>query len=1367
MRMSKSTQYKKFGALLRDARKARAWTQGEICARLKVGQQAISSWERGVSRPETEMLVRQIASIFSEHDLEVWLETAGYVAQVRKRSRSTDIAPNPVRPLLATLPLNLLTWVEFQEFCAMLIEFLYPKAAVNQFGREGDTQDGVDIEARIPHGDYTIYQCKRENQFGPADVETAIKKLTVTCDRAVILLSRPASALARKKIATYQKQRWDLWDSNDIARKIRKLPIHRAKRLVDIYFRRFRKAFLGIDDPGAFETTEEYFSPLLHRDRVFSHAWTLIGRDRELKTLLALLNRPCHELTMIVGSGGVGKSRLTRAVAEAYTRDHPDHAVLILPPSKHPLPADFDLLSDQPTLLIVEDAHDQLEHLGLTLKRAAAANTSLRVLITARPYAQQLIRDEASKTGYSIENSGIVALKGLGLDRAQEIAQEILRDRNGPVHAARAIALLTHESPLAVVVGSYLVATDRIHPITITKSEKFRSELFGHFRDAITGTIGSPGDRDTIRATLNLIALLQPIDPERPELRTLAAHVIGRPIDRVIRTIDLLYQAGVLVRRGRVFRIIPDLLADYIIEDSCLSRATGTSSGYIERVLTGAGVDDLTNLLVNVAKLDWRLSEHDDAPIRLIDSVWQHVEAQYKSRSSSRDALIRGIARAAYYQPERALHFFDMAQRLGHEHEKFPLLLKNVAMNFEYVEQACERLWHLGKNDARQLNQYPEHPIRILKELAAVEPNKPAEYCERIVEVALRLLEKPNSSPGAYDLFEVLESALATEGHTSEFQGNSIVMKGFSVRRNAVAAMRRRIIDYLLVTIRSSDPRTAVRAANCFHEALRYPMGVFGSRVKEGDRAAWSSEFVETFSRLKESIAQEPFDPLVLIQLQRAIKWHAMCADEPTKSHANAMNAIVPKSHRYRLTLALVDEWGRLQERLDDYETGVEKWRSELQTIAREFAADAGTPENAVDTLHERISAIQSSGLKNGSSSIFVRILAEQFPDIAETVCARVVHDPHITLRTVFGEALCGLAKTKAEVALSYAHAALDLNDAELTRAVAWAYSVGASEREEFMAEERALLASLVRNADEWIVKLSLGGIAALAEADPVGTLSTLLTVDIGRSGRIADELFSVLLHNKSLPLESLTHGTVKVIFEKLISCPSIENHWVEEFLGKMSWRYPELTLEFLLNRLEVNRRDQGETFRPLPYGWDDRSPLRFRESTAFATCLRKTRVWLFEASKGISRTFWGPRLYAAISAGYDAAIIADLEEWATSSDPEKIGAVAQILRQAPSDFVFSHTPFVVSLIEHAATLGKNCHDSVAHGLWASAISGAKHGTPGEPFPEDVGRRNRSVEERDKLPRGSASWSFFDSLRRSSEADIQLKDSLDAEEFGY
>src|SRR5688572_1067925 len=102
--------FEKFGRLLREARAARKWTQGQLAKRLKVGQQAISGWERGASRPETKALVGELGSIFQEHELVEWLHVTHYqkpaVTTVRAKSNK------PVRPTLESLPLEQLNTFE-------------------------------------------------------------------------------------------------------------------------------------------------------------------------------------------------------------------------------------------------------------------------------------------------------------------------------------------------------------------------------------------------------------------------------------------------------------------------------------------------------------------------------------------------------------------------------------------------------------------------------------------------------------------------------------------------------------------------------------------------------------------------------------------------------------------------------------------------------------------------------------------------------------------------------------------------------------------------------------------------------------------------------------------------------------------------------------------------------------------------------------------------------------------------------------------------------------------------------------------------------------------------------------------------------
>ena len=439
-------------------------------------------------------------------------------------------------------------------------------------------------------------------------------------------------------------------------------------------------------------------------------------------------------------------------------------------------------------------------------------------------------------------------------------------------------------------------------------------------------------------------------------------------------------------------------------------------------------------------------------------------------------------------------------------------------MNFDHVEEACRRLWELGKTDKRQLNQYPDHPIRILTELVAIQPEKPVEYCERVADFALRLVETPEVSGGAYSPFEILEAALATEGHASESRGFSIVMKGFGVRRTAVAAMRERIIDFLLKQIQSPNIGSAVRATSCIESALRYPMGFAGRQVSTDERADWGIEFCETLKKLNQLVESVPLDPLVLVRIQRAVHWHAHFSDGPTKVPARAVIAAVPESVHYRLTLALADGWGHLQERQQDPQHPLERWRIRQQEIAEEFGSSIIGTQGAVEVLADRLRTIAlTEGVIDTAPGVFIRLLAESKPDIAYALCDTVLADVQSPLRPVFGEALCGLARTDPARALDHARRALSSAEADLSRAVAWAYTVRAGESSAVTADERDLLGGLVQSADDWTVILSLRGVASFAERDPAGTLTTLLKASIGRSPRIADEFLSLVLHTRAL----------------------------------------------------------------------------------------------------------------------------------------------------------------------------------------------------------------------------------------------------------
>src|SRR4051794_32325725 len=103
--------YQQFGKRIMEERTRRGWDQVDLARRLggAVGQQAVSRWERGGSRPRRDVLLRLADLLEVEHD--ELLALAGYPRLVEAPSR---VRP-PVRPRSTVLPVEELPPDKFEE----------------------------------------------------------------------------------------------------------------------------------------------------------------------------------------------------------------------------------------------------------------------------------------------------------------------------------------------------------------------------------------------------------------------------------------------------------------------------------------------------------------------------------------------------------------------------------------------------------------------------------------------------------------------------------------------------------------------------------------------------------------------------------------------------------------------------------------------------------------------------------------------------------------------------------------------------------------------------------------------------------------------------------------------------------------------------------------------------------------------------------------------------------------------------------------------------------------------------------------------------------------------------------------------------
>lgn len=442
------------GNIIKAERKKRRWDQATLAQRLggEVRQQAISGWERGDSRPKREMVAR-LAELF-EMETEELLKAAGYLTPTVDNPETIML---PVRPRVTTLPLAELPFDRFEQFSADLARLLHPDCQVHRYGGAGHQQYGVDIVAQKGKVYHKAYQCKRHAQFGPADVKAAVKEATLSAEGYCILLTRVATPGARDEIKEHEG--WALWDVEDISREVRSLPLDAAVRIVDTYFPSWREPFLGVPEPSAWQTTDEFFRRF-SGDQIFTHDWPLVGRAATLKEIRQFLTDKLP-IGVVSGRGGSGKTRLLRAVADMAEKDH--FNVRFLEIGKDVKPENYELLPrDAKLLVIIDDAHERTD-IAEMIAGITRVNSKAKILLAIRPYGFSQLAYDLRRVAVHPSELPTWTLEDLKLSEAEELALNVLEGRGSQAIAQR-LAHLTHDCPLVTVVGAGLIKRGRLDP---------------------------------------------------------------------------------------------------------------------------------------------------------------------------------------------------------------------------------------------------------------------------------------------------------------------------------------------------------------------------------------------------------------------------------------------------------------------------------------------------------------------------------------------------------------------------------------------------------------------------------------------------------------------------------------------------------------------------------------------------------------------------------------------------------------------------------------------------------------------------------------------------------------------------------------
>jgi hypothetical protein len=271
----------------------------------------------------------------------------------------------------------------------------------------GGNQRGIDIVATLDDGRDRTIQCRHRRRFTKGDAEKVVEETTYDADEHEVWVTARVGATAAGVVDGHDG--WSYQSDEGISQLVRSLPTEVARKIVDHAFGpAVRRAFLG-GGMIAFDGPEAYFAPFDQPGRLIRHDLPLVGRGDELELLRAAVDGPGFRVVVQPGRGGIGKTRLLRALATELAAG--GTRVLFARPGVGLSAEAVDELPLEPVVVIVDDAH-RPDVGPRALLVEASRRPDLTVVLGVRPAGRDAVLATATDAG--LEPGQVAVLQPLG-----------------------------------------------------------------------------------------------------------------------------------------------------------------------------------------------------------------------------------------------------------------------------------------------------------------------------------------------------------------------------------------------------------------------------------------------------------------------------------------------------------------------------------------------------------------------------------------------------------------------------------------------------------------------------------------------------------------------------------------------------------------------------------------------------------------------------------------------------------------------------------------------------------------------------------------------------------------------------------------
>lgn len=1122
----------------------------------------------------------------------------------------------------------------------------------------------------------------------------------------------------------------------------------------------------------SFLTLNEFFSRSLESTNLLNHKYYFVGRSNILSQLDSFLESD-KKIAFLPGRGGIGKSRILFEFGKSFESKYNEWELRYV--SENPLTRDsIRELPEKKCIIVVDDAHRREDIITL-LETAQQADviikSPIKIILAFRPHGLNYIKNSCNRCGFDTREIEEISEVGeLERKEKEELGKSILGSKHHQY--LEPLIKVAKDSTIVLVIGAQLIAEDKVQPALLEQDQEFQETVFRRFKeDIISGVISEDLDATFCRDLLSIISILSPIQKENEFIERTAKYLEIKK-SKLNRAIDTLEKHRVLHFVGSKLRITPDVLSDHILHNACIT-SDGYSMGYSQEIFDTFGDICLENILNNLAELDWRITTQNRETDLLVE-IWDNIEEEFKNSSNiDRTILLEKLERVAYFQPHKTLNLIKYAinnplnkserdcnplYEFTHEDVlgKIPSLLKNISYNFEYLLQSCELLWKLAEKEIEMnVTTSSSHALTVLIDLAKYEMYKPFKYNFQILTFVEKGLENPKSSRYVFSLLDILDPLLEKEILTNKFAGYEIKLIPWPMPYENTKEIRRKAIWLIGDQLKSESTKVVLKALEILSNALNPPTGYFGRKVSIDEIIRWLPEQMEIL-KIIEDFSKITIDPIIKIQMKSSIARHAGQTNQ--SEVADKSSSIIESLSEDFDTKFMRAIWYHYDKDHKNFEENRRRISQEMEEVAREFLDRCNNEGKQVsNSLNETITKFQISEITIYPADFLV-ILSTIDHEIACEICNHIISDTSKPLANYLESLLSGIREKDEAMAIKLTEIAVDSNDPILYRSMAEGY---AHRRWAFKLknEDVKIIAQLLGSAEADTRNLAIESLEHFPNTLREKAIELALSVEIGNNEKIADTYCGIFDPKYGIPPESLDEAQLRLILKKICQVQILEEdlYDLNVFLTYCSTRIPEELVDLLLERIDLSKLTEHSTsgrFQPLPYnGFYGKGLNGISFSPFYKNILRKVRDRSLHPDWQDS--FWLPKLYSYISENISLTALEVLSEWIDTGDEEKIKAVALLVKEAPADFVFSHSDFVSNLLVSAQAISDDCYKEVRSDLSNSALYGVKTGLMGEPSYEDQKIRDRAQEFMEMYPAGSPAWNFYKWLSEQATRSIK------------